>query len=283
MLEFDIPVRTDLFDGPFDLLLHLIQKDQVSVRDIDVQKITQKYLDYLSKMQELNFNIAGDYLYMAANLIYLKSKACLDEESDSAKLLNEADLGENAIVSREQLIARLEELSRFQTLGDKLWNLPKLNVDVFCRPRIDRNKFMSTFVSQISINELTEVMIDFLKRENRKFAIVKRDRLSIKEKLIDLKQRLRVGAKVTLDDILDVAKLATEDKAVHRDDVVISFICILELARLGKIDVFQNELFGPIYVEVIDSLDNFDVDLANGFEVTPGAPIENQIEMQKEQ
>ncbi len=254
----------------------------MSVRDIDVQKITQKYLDYLSKMQELNFNIAGDYLYMAANLIYLKSKACLDEDNDNAKILKEADLGENSIVSREELIKRLEELSRFQTLGDKLWALPKLNNDVFCRPRIDRNKFMSTFVSQISLSELTEVMIDFLKREKRKFAIVKRDRLSIKEKLIDLKQRLHVGEKITLTDILDISKAADSDKLVLRDDVVISFICLLELARLGKIDVFQNEAFGPIYVEVIDSLDNFDVDLANGFEVTPAVPATNQIEMQKE-
>ena len=110
----------------------------------------------------------------------------------------------------------------------------------------------------MELGSLTEVMVDLMRREKRKYTVVKRDRLSIKEKLIELKANLSTGSKTTMD------KLINWDKG--KDEVVITFISLLELARLKKLEIFQNEFDGSIYVDVVDSLDSFDVETADGFE-----------------
>lgn len=83
MLDTTIKVKTDCFDGPLALLLMLIQKEQMSVKELDLTKITKQYLDYLANMKELNFDIAGDYLYLAATLVLLKSKNCVTGRGNS--------------------------------------------------------------------------------------------------------------------------------------------------------------------------------------------------------
>lgn len=110
----------------------------------------------------------------------------------------------------------------------------------------------------MELGSLTEVMVDLMRREKRKYTVVKRDRLSIKEKLIELKTNLKTGSKTTMD------KLINWDKG--KDEVVITFISLLELARLKKLEIFQNEHDSSIYVDVVDSLDSFDVETADGFE-----------------
>jgi segregation and condensation protein A len=110
----------------------------------------------------------------------------------------------------------------------------------------------------MSQETLTDSMVDLIKREKRKYTVVKRDRLSIKEKLIELKNNLKVGSKTTLDKLIN-DKLSTEE-------TVITFISILELARLQKLDVYQNEQMGEVYVDVREALDSFDVETADGFE-----------------
>jgi segregation and condensation protein A len=101
-------------------------------------------------------------------------------------------------------------------------------------------------------------MIDLIRREKRKYTVVKRDRLSIKEKLIELKNNLSAGNKTTMDKLINWGK--------GKDEVVITFISLLELARLKKLEIFQNEPDGMIYVDVKESLDSFDVETADGFE-----------------
>ncbi|MEX0798584.1 MAG: segregation/condensation protein A [Bacteriovoracaceae bacterium] len=254
MIESDIQVKLDKFDGPLGLLLHLIQREEVSIKDLDVNQITAQYLDYLKKLQDVNFDVAGEYLYMAASLLYIKSQTVTQEEEEKLKI-NEEDL---EITSKAQLIQKLEELQKFQKLGEKLWLLPRKDEDIFVKPKVDRKAIQNSILTPMSLDALTEVMVDFLRREKRKYTVVKRDRLSIKEKLIELKNRLEVGAKTTLAKLINVQN--------DRDEVVITFISLLELARLGKLDVFQNNETGEIYVEVINSLETLDVESADGFE-----------------
>jgi len=102
-------------------------------------------------------------------------------------------------------------------------------------------------------------MMDLIRREKKKYAVVKRDRLSIKEKLVRLKELLKVGETVQFDKLLDENETGIIDK-------VITFISLLELARLKKLQVFQNEDKGSIYIEVKESLDSFDPESANGFD-----------------
>jgi len=101
-------------------------------------------------------------------------------------------------------------------------------------------------------------MVDLLRKEKRKYTVVKRDRLSIKEKLIQLKNSLEIGTQTTMDKLIDWEK--------GKDEVVITFISLLELARLKKLEIFQNEDSSAIYIDVKESLNSFDVETADGFE-----------------
>lgn len=258
MIENNIQVKLNQFDGPLALLLHLIQEEEMSIRDLDLTKITRQYLDFLGQMKELNFDLAGEYLYLAATLVLIKSKNSL--ELEEARLSDEEleALGKTGIRSKADLIKRLEDLARFQMLGNKIYALEKKGVDTFTRPKIDRKAILNSILTPMDLTSLTMTMVDILRREKRKFTMIKRDRLSIKEKLRYLKERLTIG------ESADFFALIGEQKTT--DDVVITFISLLELARLQKIKVFQNEELGNIFVDVIQPLDDFDVETANGFE-----------------
>lgn len=255
MIENNIQVKLDRFDGPLALLLHLIQREEMSIKDLDINEITDEYLLFLKKMQNLNFDVAGEYLYMAATLLFIKSKSVTEDEERAIKALD----GEDVFVStKTELIEKLEELQKFQALGQKIFELPKRDEDIFVKPKVDRRAIQNSILTPMSVETLTDSMVDLIRREKRKYTVVKRDRLSIKEKLIELKNNLKVGSKTTLDKLIN-DKFSTEE-------TVITFISILELARLQKLDVYQNEQMGEVYVDVKEALDSFDVETADGFD-----------------
>jgi segregation and condensation protein A len=256
MLDNSIQVKIDRFDGPLSLLLHLIQKEELNIRELDLNQITKQYLDYLALMKELNFDVAGEYLYMASSLLYIKSLDCLSEEEAKQKaLVNEDDL---IFTSKSQLIEKLEELERFKKLGEKLWALDKKGHEVFTRPKIDKKTIVNSILAPMEMQSIIDTMIDLIRRQKRKYTVVRRDRISIKEKLVQLKNTLKTGTQSQFTSLID------EDKGI--DDIVITFISLLELARLKKINIFQNESKGEIYLDVVESLEDFDVEVADGFE-----------------
>ncbi|MAX67947.1 MAG: segregation/condensation protein A [Bacteriovoracaceae bacterium] len=255
MIENNIQVKLDRFDGPLGLLLHLVQREEMNIKELDINKITHQYLDYLKKLQDVNFDIAGEYLYLAASLLFIKSKSIAEDEEEKIKIENVDDL---EITTKTQLIQKLEELAKFQRLGERLMTLPRRGEDIFVKPKVDRKAIQNSILSPMELASLNEVMIDLIRREKRKYTVVKRDRLSIKEKLIELKNNLSAGNKTTMDKLINWGK--------GKDEVVITFISLLELARLKKLEIFQNEPDGMIYVDVKESLDSFDVETADGFE-----------------
>lgn len=259
MTENEILVKVDRFDGPLALLLHLVQKEEMRIQELDLNNITHQYLDYLQKMQDLNFDIAGEYLYMAATLLYLKSQTVADESQDQNLIKITAGEMGLEIQTRGELIKRLEELERFQRLGTRLWGLNKKGHEIFVKPKVDRKAIENSILTPLDLQQLTETMMDIIRREKKKYTVVKRDRLSIKEKLIRLKAMLKEGETTQFDKLLDEKDTGIIDK-------VITFISLLELARLKKLEIFQNEDKGNIYIEVKESLDTFDVETADGFE-----------------
>jgi len=261
MLDTSINVQTDQFDGPLGLLLILVEKEEMSIRDLDLTKITGQYLSYLSQMRDLNFDLAGEYLYMAAALLLLKSKNSIsDEESrELAGRLGEND-GLGHITSTAELIRRLEELKHFQKMGQKLWDLDKKGHDIFTHPKINRKEIVNSILVPMELEKLTMAMMDFIVKQRRKYTVVRRDRLSIKEKLVFLKGHLKKGEQTTLDNLIDL------DGGHNTDNTVITFISLLELARLKRLNIFQNEDLGAVYVELMNTLEDFDVESANGFE-----------------
>lgn len=256
MIEHNIQVKLDHFDGPLGLLLHLVQREEMSIKELEINSITNQYIDYLQKMQDLNFDIAGEYLYMAATLLYIKSKNVAEDEEQKIRLTNDDNI---QITTRTQLIQKLEELQKFQRLGEKLMTLPKRDEDIFVKPKVDRKAIQNSILTPMDSQSLTDAMVDLIRREKRKYTVVKRDKLSIKEKLVQLKTDLKVGTQTTMDKLIK-----SEKKDIT--EVVITFISLLELARLKKLDVFQNEAMGQIYVDVKEDLNSFDVETADGFE-----------------
>ncbi len=263
MTENEILVKVERFDGPLALLLHLVQKEEMRIQDLELNTITNQYLDYLQKMQDLNFDVAGEYLFMAATLLYLKSQTIADESQDQNIIKISAGEMGLEIQTRGELIKRLEELERFQRLGQRLWGLPKKGHEIFVHPKIDRKAIENSILTPIDLQQLTETMMDLIRREKKKYAVVKRDRLSIKEKLVRLKSLLKEGDTTQFDRLLDENETGIIDK-------VITFISLLELARLKKLQIFQNEDKGSIYIEVKESLESFDPESANGFDPEGG-------------
>jgi segregation and condensation protein A len=269
MLDTTIQVKTDHFDGPLGLLLLLIEKEEMNIRDLDLTKITKQYLEYLAQMRDLNFDVAGDYLYLASTLLLLKSKVCITEEEVKNLAL---EFGDGiTITSQAELIRRLEELQLYQKMSKKLWDLEKKGHEIFVKPKVDRKAIVNSILTPMDLNSLTMTMVDFLFRQRRKYTVVKRDRLSIKEKLKFLKSSLKIGEQTTFDDLLEQDGKAEEGKD-PTDNIVITFISLLELARLKRINIFQNEDRSTIYVNVVRSLEDFDVEQANGFEEEQPTP-----------
>ncbi|EQC52018.1 ScpA family protein, partial [Bacteriovorax sp. DB6_IX] len=248
MLDTTIKVKTDCFDGPLALLLMLIQKEQMSVKELDLTKITKQYLDYLANMKELNFDIAGDYLYLAATLVLLKSKNCVTE-GENSQLQQQLNSSESLnITSHAELVRRLEELQHFQRMGQKLLTLPQQGKDIFTKPKINRKEIVNSILTPMDLEKLTMSMVDFIFRQNRKYTVVRRDRLSIVEKLQFLKSYLQMGQKTNFEELLhkDNSKKVAEkggeieqsdDDSHSIDNVVITFISLLELARLKRIQI----------------------------------------------
>jgi segregation and condensation protein A len=259
MTENEILVKVDRFDGPLALLLHLVQKEEMRIQELELNTITNQYLEYLQKMQDLNFDIAGEYLFMAATLLYLKSQTIADESQDQNLIKITAGEMGLEIQTRGDLIKRLEELERFQRLGQRLWGLPKKGHEIFVKAKVDRKAIENSILTPLDLQQLTETMMDLIRREKKKYTVVKRDRLSIKEKLIRLKSLLKEGETTQFDKLLDENETGIIDK-------VITFISLLELARLKKLQIFQNEDKGSIYIEVKESLESFDPESANGFD-----------------
>ena len=224
MLDTNIQIQTEKFDGPLGLLLHLIQQDEMDVRELDLNKMTQQYLNYLVQMKELNFDVAGDYLYMAATLLFLKSKKAVSEEEAEGLRQHFEGNGDLHITSQSELVRRLEELQRFQKLGELLWKLPKKGHEIFVKPKVSRKSLVDSLLLPMDLEKLTESMMDFIVKERRKYTVIKRDRLSIKEKLMFLKNQLQVGEKAIFDQLLE---LHGDGKKI--DNIVITFISLLEL------------------------------------------------------
>lgn len=259
MLDTTIQIKTDNFDGPLALLLLLVQKEEMEINNLDLKKITGQYLSYIGKLEEMDFNVAAEYLYLAATLVHIKSKNSIVDPEEQ-KLLETTELKNLEISTQAQLVLRLEELQHFQALSKKVWDLPKRGETIFTKPKVNKKAIIDSVLTPLELDLLTEAMMEVLFRNKRKYAVVKKDKISIKATLEEMKKFLRLGDEKSLREIIEhVGK-------TEKIDIIITFISILELARLGKISAFQNEDTSEIYLRVVSALDNFDVREADGFD-----------------
>ena len=243
-------IRTENFDGPLGLLLFLLQKQDIDIREFDLTKVTGQYLSYLKQMRELNFDVAGDYLYLAVMLLLLKSRSVT--EGELQELSGQASENDDLLItSRSDLVKRLEELQHYQQLGKALWTLPKQNHDIFVRPRLNKKTFVGSILSSLESEKLIASMMELIQREKRRYTVVEKEKVSIRDKVAFFKGCLSLGDEMSLGELLGL------HGGENLENIVVTFISLLELARLEYLTIFQVEDGGNIYIRVLKSFEHF--------------------------
>ncbi len=248
-----LKIRTEQFEGPLDLMLFLIQKNELDISAISIHKITDQYVQYCEMIKELNFDAASEFLVMAATLIHLKSKRLLPEENIAIAPSDSAE----PEITEEELVRRLQEYKKFQMVGNKLSEIPRLNIDVFTRPNVPPPE-KQTVWKEVDISNLTVVFQDVLKRSRKRSKVVIREPISLQERIIQLGQILKVG------EMTEFAALFSVEP--ERFEIIVTFIALLEISRLKKLKIYQNETFGTIYLTLSSTIDVNDPTIATGFQ-----------------
>lgn len=257
-----ITIRLESFEGPLDLLLYLIQSHELDVSRISITRITDQYLAYVRLMQELNFDLASEFLVMAATLLHWKSKAILPQEEKAGAAGQDDD---EPGLTQEDLLRQLLEHQRFLQAGEDLAQLPKLGEDVFTRP--NRRPPIEKVWKAMDVTGMALSYQDMLARARKRTTVLKKETVSIADKIVDFAVRLEVGKPAELRSLLSAVPT--------RAELVATFLATLELARLKKLRVYQQEVYKEIYLELLESLQGFDPGLASGFE----AEVEAQVQV----
>jgi len=233
-------VRLPVFEGPLDLLLHLIKKNEVGIVDIPIAAITEQYLAYLEMMQQLNLDVAGEFLVMAATLTLVKSRMLLPPSED--------DVDEEEPDPRAQLVQQLLEYQRYREAALALSERPWLHRDVFTRePTMDAPADAAPDVApprvQVTMWELLEAFRGILKRakpESVHEVVI--EPVSLRDRIESLLRILGVARVVAFDSLFD--------EATTRIEIIVTFLALLELMKMSAVRAVQDERFGRIVVEL---------------------------------
>ncbi len=232
-------LKLDLFEGPLDLLLHLIRSQKLDVRDIPIALVTEQYLAGLELMKELDVDVAGEWLVMAATLLHIKSKTLLPAESAAGEEENQED-------PRADLARRLLEYERYKEAAAALGARDLLSRDVFARtfpaPDLDDPVVAETGprpFEPVSVFDLLSAFARALaSRPPTSVHEVTMERVSLADKIADVLDRLAARESLPFEELFPAA--------ATRADVVVSFLAVLELIRLRVIRAYQAGPFGPI-------------------------------------
>ncbi|MEM9192699.1 MAG: segregation/condensation protein A [Myxococcota bacterium] len=225
------------FDGPLDLLLHLIQKHELDILDLPVAFVTERYLEYLGMMKELNLDVAAEYLVMAATLAHIKSKMLLPTPpaDDEAEDIDEID-------PREELIRRLLEYQKYKLAGENLGARGVAGRDVFTRGIPAPQAEGPAPLASTGLFKLLDAFQFVLARVAEDAAMeVTAERISIQERMTQLSEKLRERRSAEFRELFE--------GLVTRYDMVVTFLAILEMAKLRMIQVYQADTAAPIELQ----------------------------------
>jgi len=244
---FEGQYRVDIpkagFEGPLDLLLHLIQQHELDILDIPISFITERFLTYLSLMRTLTIDVASEYLVMAATLAHIKSKMLLPSvPADQADGLP----GEEEEDPRAELVRRLLEYQKYKAAAADLAERGTLGKDVFGRGSSEPVPEGPAPFATLGVFSLLDAFEKILKRTNvRMDHEVVFDRISITDRINELTTKLGARRTMMFEDLL-----LEPGRAITRFDVVITFLAVLEMAKLRMIRVYQADPLSPIHVEL---------------------------------
>ena len=242
-----IQVKLEAFEGPLDLLLHLIEKNKIDIYDIPIVEITAQYLEYVRAMQQDDMDLASEFMVMAATLIDIKCRMLLPKEEPE---------DEEAGDPREELVRRLLDYKKYKFMsqilrdqmeetGNVLTRKQELPKEVLkYRPPVD----MDELLKNVSLQGLFGIYEEILNRFNdryderhREYRQIEKEKLSIGDSMMKVQKRVIRERRVTFRSLIE--------KQTSREGVIVTFLAILELIHFNKISVVQPESFGEILIE----------------------------------
>ncbi|MFZ5550948.1 MAG: segregation and condensation protein A [Pseudomonadota bacterium] len=229
-----LEVFLEAFQGPLDLLLYLIRKQNFNILDIPMADVTRQYLAYVEQIRKHNLELAADYLLMAAMLIEIKSRMLLPPKK--------SDDGAEPEDPRAELVRRLLEYEQMKLAAARLDALPQLGRD-FLRAQVTVEQSVVTRFPDVAVEELRDAWADILKRAKlHQHHKISREQLSVREYMSHVLKRLQGERFVEFEDLFDVTRGVPV--------MVVTFIAMLELARERLLELTQAEAFAPIYVRL---------------------------------
>jgi len=228
------------FEGPLDLLLHLIKKADIDIYDIKIEEVTNQYLKYIKDMEELDLNIASEYLVMAAELIEIKSRMLLPSNKHEL----EDDYEENP---REILINKLIEYKKYKEATNDFKNLENTRQFIHTKTPESLKQYANKDIKvvldkELDLNDLMNAFNEFLKRKNMEKPLntkITKKELSVTKRTVAIRSILKKKKKVAFEDLFEI---------ITKEYVVVTFLSILNMAKNKEISITQNQNFKKIYI-----------------------------------
>jgi segregation and condensation protein A len=233
-------IKLDIFEGPLDLLLYLIKKNEIDIYNIPIALITEQYLNYLGVMQSLNLDLAGEYLVLASTLLHIKSKMLLPVDEEKT---DEDEEGEDP---REELVKQLVEYQAFKEVALKIEHRPVLERDVFKRTypvTLDSSEEEEEPLEEIDMFVLLQAFQRIVASIDDKFMMdIDVEKMTLTDRINDIMERLTVEKSTTFSDLLSEHRT--------KKSMVYTFLAILELMKLKMIKVYQSAPFDTIRIRL---------------------------------
>jgi segregation and condensation protein A len=235
-METDYKVKLEVFEGPLDLLLYLIKRDEIDIYDISIERITRQYLEYLQAFKELKIDVAGEFVVMAANLIYLKSRSLLPLDQQPP----EEDVEEDD--PRWDLIRQLIEYKKFKEAAAQLHDRALEQERLFTRDGGSLPSDAPLPLQEVGIFQLIHAFQEVIKRVEAREDLheIFGERFSVSDKIEKILERVSNGTPVHFSELFG--------QIVSRVEIVVTFLALLELIRLNQVRALQPKMFDEIQI-----------------------------------
>ncbi len=232
-----INVQLPKFEGPLGLLLYLIRKEEMDIMDIKVHEITHQYLEYIKLMKELDLEVAGEFVAMAATLIQIKSRMLLPQYDENGEIVETED-------PRKELVQKLIEYQKYQEAAKALYERPLVGRDLWLRGTREtlEPKEDEIILEDNALFSLIGSYRRIMKAAKKKIHKVSQKTQSIAGRILEMRDRLIPGKRIILMDLVT----AVEDKGKQ---LLITFLSSLELGKMGFVSLYQSETYGDIWIE----------------------------------
>lgn len=233
----DYKVKLEIFEGPLDLLLYLIKRDELDIYAISIERITKQYLEYLQAFQELNLDVAGEFIVMAANLLYIKSRSLLPADQQPPEEEAEED------DPRWELIRQLIEYKKFKEAAAELHTRALQQENIFARAGVPAaDSAQQIALAEVGIFQLINAFQNVLKRAEARAQLqeIFGENFTVSDKIETILRRVSEGRALKFSELFA--------GAASRVEIVVTFLALLELIRLRQVCAFQPDAFGEIEI-----------------------------------